>query len=253
MKALARKLYALVVTLEWALLIAIALEALAVGYDFFAERMYKDYYDAQNEKVYRMAPPEELARPENQFSLPESAAETSSPRPPPRPSGSGAQGRGAATPDDIQRERDAYAALSEENRSVIATLQGELVLLFDRDGTFLASYGEPRLEQRILPLVRGGKGISASTELLKALASVDSVKQTARYEFSDRGNALIQHYEALVSPKRSPNGQPEGIEVLIRDISDSKPIEQRRARQERKSNEIVDDLPDGTDALAGDG
>ncbi len=205
------------VVLEWVVVFVIAMEAFETIRAFAAERAYKDYFDAQNRKVYGMAPADELAHPRNQFSLAKASVAGHTPRVP----GERTASLGA---DVRQQGRDAFAALSDGNRNIIATLRGETTLVVDSEGWWVSSWGEPLVEQYLLLRLRhhflpdGWKGW---------LGHAVRTKASAVYEMR-----LEEPYpiflEVRVAPEEVLDGLVKTVSFSIRDVTSTKPLALRR-------------------------
>jgi len=245
LRTVGRFLYYPLVAALWVALICIGLEAFETARVYIAEHAYKDYFDDQNRKVYRMVPLDELAAPVNQFSLPaqvrlpEALSKAGQPpapaekHPPPSIDTAFAQGRhrsSANAAPGLMRARAAFAALSEENRNTIATLEGELVLTFDCEGNYVSSYGEPLLEQYLLPYLRSGayrsQGVLPS-DWFRIFAAARNAEKPERFQAA-LGEAtfppLWHYYEAIVAPNIEAEGRAGIVEVRVREITDSMPV-----------------------------
>jgi len=201
-KALGRRLYRIAVTLGWLLVLCIALETCETGRAVIAEHLYKDYFEAQYAKVYRMVPAEKLAEQKNQFVLPESGKRAQRPL-----------AKGPAIPGDARGARAAFAAQSEANRNAIATLQGECTVSIDRDGRYISSYGDPFLEQSLLPGLLGPSIMPP--DLAHIVEAARSATATKEFRFSRGEGDLLFDYDVFVSPKENANGAV--AEILFRE------------------------------------
>lgn len=213
MKRWFKRFLALAVFLEWLLLLVIVLEFSEAARSIIAGKLYRGYFDSQSAKVYRMVRADEVDHKEARF-VPAGAAipEISSPSPntaPPVP----------LSGNDLAAARLAYAAQGDEQRQVIATLEGTLTLWFDGEGRFQRSYGEPRLEQYMLPFLRQGKFPMEWVNVYDAIRK----KEENRFEIWF-GAETRCFYEVRVMPHKTPEGAVKDIEVRFQDINATKTI-----------------------------
>ncbi|MBI1319903.1 MAG: hypothetical protein GC168_13325 [Candidatus Hydrogenedens sp.] len=108
---------------------------------YLAEHAYAGYFEEQNSKVYRMVPADELQAAENQFALPDAPASAPAPASP-------AEHPGCPSDAEAATDREAFAAQGEEQREVIATMQGELYVDFDESRVPTRVWGDPLLVRK---------------------------------------------------------------------------------------------------------
>jgi len=183
-----------IIVLEWAIVIWLGLEFLEAGRAFVAERAYREYFEAQNRKVYRMVPAEELNAPENKFV----------------PAAAGGEYPVLAAP--VQTEGIQPA----EDKLLEATIRGEMHATFNGAGELLASYGEPLIEQDLKRFLNGRVSHGNWNLLLQSIRSGQPGLTT---HFALTWTTPV-HYDVTLS--RREDGR---YEVLARDVNNSMPLE----------------------------
>lgn len=186
--------FLLIICLEWLIVIWLALEFLEAARAFVAERAYREYFDAQNRKVYRMVPAEELNAPENQFIL---AADGGAALNPPAP----APSAGVSPGVDERLE---------------STMRGEMHAIFNAQAELVQSYGEPLIEQDLKRYLNGRPAHGNWDTLLQAIRSGLEALET---RFSLTWTTPV-HYAVTLS-----RNAPDRYEVIARDINNSMPLE----------------------------
>ncbi len=212
-----RTLYFFFVSLFWLILFVVLLELFEASRAYFAEHAYEDYFDAQNRKVYRMVPADELAATVKQFSLPEN--ENTIPNT-------------EYGYDVFQEKRNTCYFSSEETDvepAVRAALHGELFLTFDRTGTLLSSYGEPFLEQYLVPYLSGQKKAPLGMEpVFRDLP--EKVQKLKRPSFEHAfypAYGFPHYYTVFFIPQHDSQDRITSVDVRIHEITDSKPLSER--------------------------
>ncbi len=146
----------LLIFMEWLLVLWLLLESVEAGRAFIAERAYREYSNAQNLKVYRMVPAEELALPENQFI---------------------ARQRHEVSLVPPAETLDSGHANAPENALEIV-VRGEMRAVFDQQGGLLESFGEPLIEQDMLRYLRGLPANEVWNTLIQAIRKGTNTLQT---------------------------------------------------------------------------
>ncbi len=203
------------ITLVWLVAAALGLEVYERGRELFAEWHYKSYVEEQNRRVYRMVPTDEQMKKAKQV-----APRDVAPRPESRP-----LAPPPATPEDAQRAREAFAAQGDEHRNIIAALEGVCVIRYGRDGHYIDSYGEPFLQQLLLPYLNRGADISIPLGLMTNTSALIASGTPHRLEAQRRDPIAIAYYDTSVTPLKTQASEPDGVEVRVRDITDMKPVE----------------------------
>lgn len=183
----------LLIVIEWLFVLWLLLEFLEAGRAFVAARAYSDYSHAQNLKVYRMVPAEELDTAENKFIEQ------------PRHEPSTGTLVGAATGDGAQ--------VDENNLDMV--LRGEMRAMFDEHGALLESYGEPLIEQDMHRFLRGLPADGIWGELIQAIRE-GKQRLTTRCTLT-LGTPV--HYE--ISLERTADGP---YVVMATDINEKMPL-----------------------------
>lgn len=183
-----------IIGLEWLIVLWLLLEFLEAGRAFVAERAYKDYSYAQNLKVYRMVPAEELDAPKNKFETTLSQEDITEIAPPVS---------SAATP-----------ASQDERLDMV--MRGEMRALFNASGQLLESWGEPLIEQDLKRYLTGGQSNGNWNVAFQALREG---RENMEYRCTLTFTTPV-HYDVTLSRKT------EGTyEVYARDINASMPLE----------------------------
>ena len=231
LKRAIRSIYRIGVLLLWVVLAATGLETCETVRAFVAERAYKDYFESQNSKVYGMVAAEDLESARNQFSLPEADRDWLSEQEYVPARANEKAKRSLVQPQEaLQRERQAFAAQSIENRNVIATLEGRLVLTFSPSVELESSCGEPMLQQYLLPFLedKTDKLLPPEwQEIFNAVQHADTPRAFRVQHIEQEWPCLLHHYDVTVAPQRDADGQVTQVEVNILDITDTLPLEER--------------------------
>jgi hypothetical protein len=204
--------------LIWLVVAAAALEGFEQGRNYLEERRYKQYFDEQNQKVYRMVSREELLASQTQFSptARENVFASAAPAPV------------VPTGEDVESARKAYAAQSEENLNVILTVQNDLLLEFDREANLISSHGEPLLESIVVPFARTktpGYPFSKWPEALSAVKMVTApLTMDCELQKSEMP-CLNFFYRITVTPLAAPDGSIQRVQMLFHDVSPQMPPE----------------------------
>ncbi len=186
-----------IAVIAWLLVVLVGLEACYAGRAFFAERIYQDYFEAQNRKVYRMVPAEELARPENRFTVQEAVAAP-----------------GEAFLEPLVKAAASGTTASPADRNARAVLEGVMAAEFDLGGRYLSSYGEPLIEQDLKAYLRREP---AAGDWVGVFRELETAREPVTREFSLPGG--IPYYYFL---KILPGA--EGVRLEARDITATKPV-----------------------------
>ncbi|NLV44980.1 MAG: SGNH/GDSL hydrolase family protein [Candidatus Hydrogenedentes bacterium] len=186
--------YILLLCLEWLIAFWLMLEFLEAGRAFIAERAYKDYSYAQNLKVYRMVPAEELDVPENKYVPPSSDITYGVPPP------AVITGNTAASVDD----------------RLGMVMRGEMRAVLDTEGRLLESWGEPLIEQDLKRYLNGGPSHGNWSTLFQAIRDG---RETLKYRCTLTFTTPV-HYAITLS--KAGEGR---YEVLARDINNTMPLE----------------------------
>lgn len=184
-----------VIILEWVIVAWLGLEFIEAGRAFIAERAYREYFEAQNRKVYRMVPAEELDAPENKF-VPAAVTGAGGTRPETTP-----KSEALSFPEDEQSE---------------ATIRGEMHAIFNASGELLKSYGEPLVEQDLKRYLSGGPFHGSWDLVLQSIRSGESGLKT---HFSLTWTTPV-HYDVTLS--KTEEGR---YELVARDVNNSMPLE----------------------------
>lgn len=187
----------MLVFLEWAIALWLLLEFVEAGRAFIAERAYRDYFNAQNSKVYGMVPAEVLDAPENKF-IPERASVDFV--------------RNNPSSDTVTETDDADACLD-------MVMRGEMRALFDAQGALLESCGEPMIEKDLQRYLAGYAAHGAWDKIIHAIRSGETPLQTQ----CALTWGVPVHY-AITLTKRE-DLSPACYEVTARDINDQVPLE----------------------------
>lgn len=183
------------VLLEWIVAALLALECFEAGRAFIAERMYKDYFEAQNRKVYRMVPAENLAA--NPVIL-DSRGHSAVIIPPTRSS------------HDRQKATDPLLDM---------VLRGEMQALFSEQGELIEAYGEPLIEQDLRRFLRG---LSSNGGWASVIQAIREGKEAFQMQCVLTWGIPV-HY-AVSLTKITENGLNR-YRLIARDISVQMPVE----------------------------
>ena len=195
-----RVLSLLLMFLCWFLVFIAGVETICAARAFLAERMYQDYFEAQNRKFYRMVP-----------------ADDSAPQP---PEFTEAQGEATLNRGRFQEpaETEAQAIVSRDTgRDARATLDNRMVAEFDENRRYMSSYGEPLIEQDLKAYLRGEPAAGDWVGVFRDLRT--SLKPVTR-DFGFPGG-IPYFYVVQIVPKAN------GVRVQAEDITDSKSIAER--------------------------
>ena len=211
LKRMVRLVFYSIATITWIVALAFAGELLVRAYVLVSERFYASFFEAQNRKVYRMVPAEELAEAAKAFSL--SAADRS---------GYLAEQPESATPapgveDVAAREaaRDAFAQGDAEKAALIATVRGEARATLTPERDLLSVSGDPLLELYIREWSNKNYGPGFPEPVLKGLQQLKETREMGPVPFVWDSRYTLEA-DAQYIRGHVPN--PDHIELRIREV-----------------------------------
>jgi lysophospholipase L1-like esterase len=204
----------------WLVSVLVGLETFERGRSCIAEHHYKEYCNEQQRRGYRMVSQEELLKSQAQLSpsSQDNLFASTAAAPPALPA------------EDMEKAREAYAGQSEENLNVILALQGDLRLEFDREGNFIASHGDPELENFLAPLLRAKIQVPPFPGWSEAFAAVKTATAPVTMDGEVRKNGeqgLRFFYKITVTPLAAPDGSIGRCQMLFHDVSAQMPPDRR--------------------------
>lgn len=120
------------------------------------------------------------------------------------------------TADEVQKRRAEYARLGEEQRNVMATVEGRVEITLDPAGRCLNVCGDPLLGQGVLLGLAAGKD-DVPPELMRAISQAPTVDRPMECASDFKWN----HYEIQTIPRRNARNLTGTILVVARECGDS--------------------------------
>ena len=191
----ARRLFSLFVAVLWILVVCISLETYETVRASFASRAHDDYFFVEIGSIPGMTRARDVAVLVGD-GLPS-----------------------AATRPGTTRDTADHAGALDNDRDVVATLQGIVEVEFGRDGSYRASYGEPAIQQVLLPMLGPGGAARRPQDFAKVFERVRYANEIEHHEVSHWG----EPWKVSVIPERGLDGQVEKVAVRFQEPPDVSP------------------------------